>query len=250
MQSAMQSAGLVNRFEFFESVDSTNAELKRQLAAGETWPDFSAIAAASQSAGRGRLGRDWVSEPGTSLSVSLVLRPPNNELAGWLPLAGGLAVAAVVRGLLPGVEVGVKWPNDVLVAGKKISGVLAEAVTPGVVILGIGLNLKPQQQFSAASSLAEHGLKLSLDEALALVIAAFRGRYLRLGLTDGLAEAKAELRDNCVTLGQRVRAVLPDGSELLGIATDIDANGRLLLAHTDSAETTALSAAEVWHLRN
>lgn len=271
----VKSAGAVNRFEYLESIDSTNAELRRRLAEdvldnstptdvartesgpgpadSEPWPDFSALAAGSQTAGRGRLNRDWVSEPDSSVAVSLVLRPKQPETASWLSLAAGLAVADVVANLLPQLNVGVKWPNDVLVEGKKISGILAEALSPNLVILGIGLNLRPQLQFSEATSLSEHGQNLNYDDALELILAAFRSRYLllQLGLTSQL---RAELREQCLTLGQPVRAELPDGSELLGLAHDIDEQGRLqlLLAGGEGQrqEIATLGAADVWHLRN
>jgi BirA family transcriptional regulator, biotin operon repressor / biotin---[acetyl-CoA-carboxylase] ligase len=83
-----------------------------------------------------------------------------------------------------------------------------------------------------------------------MLLAALRGRYLRLGLTNGAADIRAELVENCLTIGQQVRAELPDGSEILGTAAGIDPHGRLLLAHSDGTKTTALSAADVWHLRN
>lgn len=247
----MLSAGLTNRFEFYESIDSTNAELRRQVLANpEAWPDFSAIAAAEQTAGRGRLGRDWVSEPGSSIAVSLLLRPQRPEVTGWLSLAAGLAVSDVVSRLTPSSRVGVKWPNDVLVDGKKISGILAEALAPDLVILGIGLNLRPQVGFSQATSLAEHGQDLGFDEVLERLLAAFRSRYLLLTL--GLAsQIRQQLLNGSITVGQAVRAELPGGGQLTGLAVDIDDQGRLLVLPDSSAsETVALSAADVWHLRN
>jgi BirA family biotin operon repressor/biotin-[acetyl-CoA-carboxylase] ligase len=245
----MKSAGLVNRFEFYDSIDSTNAELKRKvLADPESWPDFSAVVAAEQTAGRGRMNRDWVSEANSSISLSLLLRP---ERPQWLPLMAGTAVADLVSRLIESPEVGVKWPNDVLVGGRKISGILAEALSPNLVILGIGLNLRAQVQFPEATSLAENGNDLGFDEVLELLLAALRSRYLLLTL--GLeAQLRTELRERCITIGQQVRAQLPDGSELRGLATDVDDEGRLLV-HPDggsASEIVALSAADVWHLRN
>lgn len=244
----MQSAQLVNRFEYFDSVASTNLELKRHyLANPGSWPDFSAIAAAQQTAGRGRLGRSWVSEPGSSISVSLLLRPETEAQQTWLTLIAGLAVADVVSSLLPEQSVGVKWPNDVLVEGKKISGILAELIEPGVVVLGIGVNLARQQSFADSAALADFGLEPDFDSVLALLLAALRGRYNLSNLSFGLAQLRDELADHCLTLGQQVRAELPDGRELVGIATEIDSDGQLII---QADEAVALSAADVWHLRN
>jgi BirA family transcriptional regulator, biotin operon repressor / biotin---[acetyl-CoA-carboxylase] ligase len=248
----MKSAGLVNRFEFYDSIDSTNAELRRKvLADPKLWPDFSAVAAAEQTAGRGRLDRDWVSETDSSIALSLLLRPERPEVTTWLSLTAGVAVADVVSRLLNGPAVGVKWPNDVLVEGKKISGILAEALAPNLVILGIGLNLRPQKRFPDATSLSEHGQNLGFDDVLEQLLAAFRSRYLLLTLGHQ-AQIRAELKRRSITIGQRVRAELPDGSELRGLATDIDDDGRLLVQPDDGngIEIVALSAADVWHLRN
>ncbi len=102
------------------------------------------VVAEHQTAGRGRHDRTWVAEPGESLLFTLVLRPElESSKMGWVPLAAGLAVAETVEGV--GVQAQVKWPNDVLAGGRKLAGVLAEAVhQPGgaVVLLGVGLNVR------------------------------------------------------------------------------------------------------------
>ena len=107
-------------------------------------PHGALVVARHQSAGRGRHDRPWVAEPGQSLLFTLVLRPAiEPPRLGWVPLAAGLAVAETVEGV--GVQARVKWPNDVLAGGRKLAGVLAEAVhQPGgaVVLLGVGLNVR------------------------------------------------------------------------------------------------------------
>jgi BirA family transcriptional regulator, biotin operon repressor / biotin---[acetyl-CoA-carboxylase] ligase len=244
----MQTLSFATRFEYFESIDSTNAELRRRfLAAPQDWPDFSVIAAAEQTAGRGRLDRGWVSEPGTSLAMSVLLRPSVDALP-WLSLTAGLAIAAAVRKLSPDAALTIKWPNDVLLAGKKLSGTLAEIVAPDAVVLGIGINLRPQLHApETATALSEHGIELDFGRLANMVLATLRPRYLQLDTDPGRVALRQELLSQLGTLGQRVRAELPDGTAIEGLAKDIDNQGRLVIL---SPEPRVLAAADVWHLRN
>jgi BirA family biotin operon repressor/biotin-[acetyl-CoA-carboxylase] ligase len=244
----MRSLSFATRFEFFESIDSTNAELRRRYLAEPTeWPDFSVIAAAEQTAGRGRLDRGWVSEPGTSVALSVLLRP-SQEALPWLSLTAGLAVAAAVRELAPGAALSIKWPNDLLLADKKVSGVLAEIIAPDAVVLGIGINLKPQRDAPAtATALSEHGIELEFGQLANMLLATLRSRYLQLDTAAGRVALRQELRQQLGTLEQRVRAELPDGTVVEGLAHDIDHQGRLIIL---SPEPRVLAAGDVWHLRN
>lgn len=239
------SKGFANQLVYLPEVDSTNLELGRRFA-GDA-PEFSLIVAGSQTAGRGRMGRNWSSEPNTSLAVSILLRPAA-AVAGWVTLLAGVAMAKALQEL--GVGAKVKWPNDVLVEGKKISGILAELREDGSVVLGVGLNLK--QQVTApdtATSLQNHDLEVSADTALAYFLAAFRSRYTVLCQNAEFAITKTlnELHDVCQTLGSEVRADLPDGKSITGLASEIDRTGRLVI---ETPEPIAVSAADVWHLRN
>lgn len=244
----MQPPSFANRFEFFESIDSTNAELRRRyLAAPAEWPDFSVIAAGEQTAGRGRLERGWISEPGTSLALSVLLRPSKDALP-WLSLTAGLAVAAAIRELAPGAALSIKWPNDVLLGAKKLSGVLAEIIAADAVVLGIGINLRPQLNApETATALSEHGIELEFGELASMLLATLRSRYLQLDTAAGRVALRQELRQQLGTLGQRVRAELPDGSAIEGLASDLDDQGRLIIL---SPEPRVLAAGDVWHLRN
>jgi BirA family biotin operon repressor/biotin-[acetyl-CoA-carboxylase] ligase len=244
----MQPPSFATRFEFFESIDSTNAELRRRYLAEPTeWSDFSVIAAAEQTAGRGRLERGWVSEPGTSLALSVLLKP-RKEALPWLSLTAGLAVAAAIRELAPGAVPSIKWPNDVLLDGKKLSGVLAEIIAPDAVVLGIGINLRPQRNApETATALSEHGIELEFHRLANMLLATLRSRYLQLDTNSGRVALREELRQQLGTLGQRVRAELPDGNAVEGLASDIDEQGRLIIL---SPEPRVLAAGDVWHLRN
>jgi BirA family biotin operon repressor/biotin-[acetyl-CoA-carboxylase] ligase len=132
----------------FESLDSTN-RLARELAvAGEA--EGTVVIAGEQTAGRGRLGRDWVSPAGGGLYMSVILRPEEGELAARerLSIAAGVAVLQVLRRLY-GLDAMLKWPNDVLINGKKVCGILIEAGQANEFIVGIGINTnREHKQFS------------------------------------------------------------------------------------------------------
>jgi BirA family biotin operon repressor/biotin-[acetyl-CoA-carboxylase] ligase len=242
-----KSSAVVPKLIYFDEIDSTNAELARMERA--SLPEFTALVSASQTAGRGRMDRDWVSEPGASLAVSVLLRP--NAKPGemsWITILAALSVRAAVSSLgCSGASI--KWPNDVLVDGKKISGILARLESQDL-ILGVGINLKPQANAPEhAASLTELGVEASLDEVLAEFLTQLRGRYLRF-LADtswAISLTGDEFRQFSSTLGQRVRAIYPDGRELVGIAKDIDKLGNLVV---DEGELHSISSADIVHLRN
>lgn len=239
------SQGLVNDLIHLGEVDSTNLELGRRIEANS--PEFTVVVADSQTAGRGRLGRNWTSEPGSSLAVSILLRP-HPASRGWITLLAGVAMARALREF--GLEAFVKWPNDVLIGSKKVCGILAELRADGSVILGAGLNLKNQQGApETATSLEAQGLEVNADKALAYFLAAFRSRYSVLEQSADFAITKTlnELAEICGTLGQKVRADFPDGSSMSGTAKSIDRNGQLVI---ETPEPISVSAADVWHLRN
>jgi BirA family transcriptional regulator, biotin operon repressor / biotin---[acetyl-CoA-carboxylase] ligase len=231
----------------FESLASTNGFLASQDLA--SLRDFSAVVSLSQTAGQGRLGRSWVSEPGASISLSLLLKAEATpaELS-WLTLMAAASVRATVSGLTNSSAL-IKWPNDVLVNERKISGILAE-LTPHGVILGIGVNLRRQSTAPEhAISLEELASKASFDEVLAALLTQLRARYLKFLTSPAWAikDLQSEIRQFSASIGQRVRAIYPDQRELTGIAVDIDSNGNLLI---EADGIHAVSAADIIHLRN
>lgn len=242
-----KSVAAVPKLIYFDEIDSTNAEFLRMDRT--SLPELTAIVAASQSAGKGRLDRDWVSEPGSSLAVSVLLRPQGSpEQLAWITLLAAVSVRATLKSL--GVsEPGIKWPNDVLVEGKKVSGILAQLDGKDL-ILGIGINLKPQPQAPEhATSLEDLGVRVSMDEVLHELLTQLRVRYLRFATDPNWAIdlTANEFRQFAVTLGQKVKAIYPDGRELVGIARDIDKFGNLVI---DDGELHTISAADIIHLRN
>jgi BirA family transcriptional regulator, biotin operon repressor / biotin---[acetyl-CoA-carboxylase] ligase len=249
------SAGLWTSIAVVASTGSTNADL---LARGG--PEGQVLVAEEQTAGRGRAGRTWVSQPGASLTFSVLLRPASVPAAarGWLPLLTGVAVASGVRSAAA-VAARLKWPNDVLVGDRKLAGILAEQSPDGeVVVIGVGLNVAtPEQALPVsptalpATSLLVEGADVGREAVLTETLRSLEHWYLRFRadpdpVSSGLL---AEYRAACATLGRQVRVELPAGRVLAGVAEDVDASGRLLVRPADAASATAVSAGDVIHLR-
>jgi len=207
------------------SVDSTNAKA-RELAAGGA-PHGTLVTASEQTAGRGRQGRTWVTPPGTAIAASVILR----EFDDLLPLRAGLAVAD-----LAGDAARVKWPNDVLLDGRKVAGILVEARAPDWAVVGIGVNVTgvPPEVADIATSLERDDVEAALTELLAA---------LARRVTQPAADVLAVLRTRDALLGRRVRW---SGGE--GVGAGIDVSGALLVETPGG--TIALSAGEVHLLAN
>jgi BirA family biotin operon repressor/biotin-[acetyl-CoA-carboxylase] ligase len=234
---------------------STNADLLAAAAAGA--PAGAVLAAEEQTSGRGRLDRSWQSEPGAALTFSVLLRPAAVPAAsrGWLPLLTGVAVATALRART-GLDVSLKWPNDVLCGGAKLAGILAE-LTADAVVVGIGLNVTSRREelpVAQATSLSLQGATDPDREDLLTAIAAeLEYWYWRWadGPPPGDAEncgLRAEYLRFCSTVGRDVRVELPGGGILAGRASDVDATGRLLVT-TAGGVTEAVSAGDVVHVR-
>lgn len=252
--------GLWSDLRLVERTGSTNADVRAAALAGA--PEGLVVVAEEQSQGRGRLGREWQSPPRAGLTFSVLLRPADVPAAawGWLPLVVGVALATALR-RHAGVDALLKWPNDVLVAERKLAGVLVERVDdldhvdgPAAVV-GVGVNVLQRADelpVSTATSLALAGAT-STDRA-ALLRAALHelaGRYAQWRVAAGDAERaglRDEYRDLSASLGRPVRVSLPDGGLLEGTAADVDSSGRLVL-HDAGGGIAALSAGDVVHVR-
>ena len=249
------SSGLWTSVRVAASTGSTNADL---LARGG--PEGQVLVAEEQTAGRGRAGRTWVSQPGASLTFSVMLRPASvpPSARGWLPLLTGVAVAAGVRSA-SGVEARLKWPNDVLVGDRKLAGILAEQSPDGdAVVIGVGLNVATQERELPvspaglpATSLLVEGADVGRETVLAEILRSLERWYLGFSadpdpVRSGLL---AHYRGACATLGRQVRVELPAGRVLTGVAEDVDPGGRLLVRPADAPSATPVSAGDVIHLR-
>jgi BirA family biotin operon repressor/biotin-[acetyl-CoA-carboxylase] ligase len=237
---------------WLDEVDSTNTrarELARQGA-----PAGLVVVAEHQTSGRGRLDRRWESPAGANLLASVLLRPECaaevlHLCSGAVALAGADACHSVA-----GVEPTLKWPNDLLLDGAKLAGILAEAefagTTLSAVVVGIGLNVAwPGPPEAGGTCLDDAGgsaqpvdRKVLLDSLLA----ALEPRCAQLEQAAGRRVLADEIRSRCATLGRRVRVTLA-AEELVGTASAIDEGGRLVV--DTAVGPRPVSAGDVVHLR-
>ena len=227
----------INEVRWLSECGSTNAYAKEHF---EEFGPVGAVYTTNQTAGRGRLGRSWVNAEGRALYYTAVIREPLAQPA-TLPLLASLAVRRQLQ-LRYGVDCQIKWPNDLLLNGKKIVGILCEVAPDGhSLVVGIGINLaQPQEYFDMAglphgTSLLLQGVNVDLDtdpEWLAQYMTDFGfDRALYTYEEQGLAPYREQYKAQCVNLGRRVTY---DGGA--GIAKDIDEEGRLVV-HDESGDT-------------
>ncbi len=238
------TAGLATRWlgrhlEVRNQTASTNDDCAALARAGA--PAGTVVVAEWQSAGRGRLGRTWTAPPGTAALLSAVLRPalPGGSL-GRVGMAGALAAAEAI-GRVCGVAASTKYPNDLLIAGRKVAGILVEAHLAGATVewavLGIGLNVRrsavPPDLADRATSLEEHAPPPERALLIRTLLECLEPRLERAESDpDALA---AEWRARDVVLGRPVSAAI-GRTRLHGTAADVDRDGRLLLRLPDGKE--------------
>lgn len=247
--SLVDGPSIVTRVEWHERCTSTNALAAAAAEAG--MPQGLLVLAEEQTAGRGRHGRTWTAPPQTSLMLSLLLRPAAEQQATHLlPLLGGMVLAETLSRHLPERTVSVKWPNDLLIDGRKAAGLLAEAKHDAVV-LGLGVNVdwrgvtRPEELADATSVAEAAGRDVDRWRILAGFIGIFSQRYdYWQQVPDGFLDG---YRQWCSTLGRVVRVHRLDGSTAQGEATGVDGSGALLV-RTD-AGTIAVHEGDVEHLR-
>ncbi len=231
-----------------ERIGSTQDVAMRLIEAGA--PTGTLVLAEEQTAGRGRQGRRWHAPPGTAILISVVLRPDPPESAGRVTMMGAVAAAHTLRRWFDNDEVRLKWPNDVLLRGRKVAGVLAEASYSGGtlegVALGIGINV--DVDFSDMPDLAESATSVNAEaktpvKRLDLLIELVRNltKWQAMLSTDSLFRAWREMLE---TPGKHVLAEAPGGEIIEGTAIDVDADGALLVRKSDG-EITRLLAGEV-----
>lgn len=219
---------------YFDTIGSTNSAARDWLTQGA--PTGACVIADEQTSGRGRKGRVWQTPPGTALAVSVILRPPPAAIHQVVML-GALAVAETIDGLDSWHKVTVKWPNDVLLDGKKVSGILAEAVWNGAqlegVVLGIGINVRVDFTGSPLESTAisiESVLDRRVDRTILLAVLLRRvDHWMRhLGTETLFLAWKARLG----TLGNTVTVNTADG-DLTGLAETVESDGALRVRTPD-----------------
>ena len=239
------------RWQFLETVGSTNQFL---AAYWDEFEDFGLVLTLNQTAGRGRRGREWLSVPGETLAFSILVPQRASQMeTGLLPLIAGTCVLDSLR------EAGVlnaemKWPNDILVEGRKIAGILCEVISPTNVSVGVGINLDstaPSLPRDFVISLSECGLVVEevVDSILARIVELLRVRYANgvAGIEDSVWEEFFASRLG--TLDRRVHIFEDNDIEWYGRAVGLDRGGHLLVLPDGGEGTRALAAGDVLHVR-
>ncbi|PCG87603.1 biotin--[acetyl-CoA-carboxylase] ligase [Streptomyces sp. WZ.A104] len=257
--------------EVVESTGSTNTDLAGRARAGEA-DEGTVLVAEEQTAGRGRLERTWAAPPRSGLFFSVYLEPGDIpvERWGWVPLLAGVA-AATGLAKSAGVDMALKWPNDLLVTipkgsdgrrpgeaspgeERKAGGILGEFAGDGIVVgLGINVSLRADElpAPTAGSLVLAGAVSTDRETLLRAVLRSLEHWYGEWKAAGGDAAAcglQAAYAAGCATLDRTVRAELPGGTSLVGEAVAIDGDGRLVLS-TEDGLRQPVSAGDIVHLR-
>jgi BirA family biotin operon repressor/biotin-[acetyl-CoA-carboxylase] ligase len=232
-----------------DEVSSTNTEALARARAGDS--GFLWITAERQSGGRGRRGREWVSERGNLYSSLLLVDFAPTEELGSLPLAVALAVHDTIVSVMPsgGGTVDIKWPNDVLIDRRKTSGILLEAerLPDGrmALVIGIGINIRarPDLALYPVTSLADQGVSISPEELFARLYVNMADALSVWDEGRGIGEIVRRWRGVACGIGEKITVNLPDRS-ISGIFSGIDDKGLLLL--DSAAGTLSIAAGDVF----
>ncbi|MFC8346334.1 biotin--[acetyl-CoA-carboxylase] ligase [Streptomyces sp. NPDC057280] len=255
----VRDGGLYCDVEVVQRTGSTNNDLVGLAVKGDA-DEGAVLVAEEQTAGRGRLDRQWTAPARSGLFFSVLLKPTGVPVArwGWLPLLTGVAVATGLS-RAAGVDTALKWPNDLLVTvdgeERKTGGILAERAGEDGVVVGVGINVTLREDelpVPAAGSLALAGaVTTDRDPLLRAVLRSLEewyGRWQRAGgdpAGSGLQETYAA---GCATLGRTVRAELPGDRSITGEAVAVDGDGRLVIA-TERGVQEPVGAGDIVHLR-
>jgi BirA family transcriptional regulator, biotin operon repressor / biotin---[acetyl-CoA-carboxylase] ligase len=253
---AGRAAGLPVPIRYLPVTGSTNTELFAMAEHGA--PEWTVMVAGTQEAGRGRLGRTWVSTtPGDSLLVSVLLRPAISPSDA--PLLSLLAAVALVEACREacGLEVRCKWPNDLVVGDRKLGGILAEATVKGgrleYVVIGTGVNVAqlsddfPEDLRDVATSVALEVGRPDVPGLLSAYLSAVRLRY-----DSGAGRLRdavlPEYRTVCETIGRTVRGVVTGGRVIEGRAVAVGDGGELVIRSAEGTQER-VTFGEIAYLR-
>ena len=247
LEALLKTRTIGRRIIYLSSTGSTMDIARAEAEAGAD--DGTVVIAEEQTSGRGRFGRAWVSPAGKNLYFTLVLRSPSTEVVGSLAMVTPLAVCRALETTL-GLAPRIKWPNDILLNGRKASGILIEnelsGTKPRFSLVGVGLNVNFEIPADseiaeiATSIRAEVGEDVSREEVLASILDHFESWYPTP--SDGSAVLTA-WKQRLDTVGQRVTVTF-GGQTLEGLAEDVDQHGSLLLRKDDGSLVT-VEAGEV-----
>lgn len=255
-RALLRPGGVWTSLDVVGTTGSTNSDLAARagaLAGG------SVLVAEEQTAGRGRMDRNWTAPPRSGLFFSIFLTPGDVpvERWGWLPLLAGVATATGLA-QSAGVDMALKWPNDLLVTidgeERKAGGILAERAGDGVVI-GIGVNVSLRADELPVPTAGSLGLAgaVSTDREILLravlrSLEQWYGQWASAGGDAAVSGLQAAYAAGCATLDRTVRAELPGNRSVTGEAVAIDGDGRLVLATGDGLQEP-VSAGDIVHLR-
>ena len=241
LESRMHTRWVGKNLICLDSVDSTNDYIKKMAEEGA--PHGTLAVADYQSGGKGRRGRAWVPPHGSAIAMSILVRPQlAPEKASMMTLVAGMAVAKSVKEVT-GLDVKIKWPNDVVIRGKKISGTLTEmSMELGAIhyiVIGTGINANvtefPEEiQDIATSLILEKGEKVDRAAIICAHMEAFEDFYDRFMEYGDMTLLRGDYQELLVNQNQQVR-VLEPGNEYTGIARGIDELGQLLVEKEDGS---------------
>ncbi len=245
-----EATGLAGvRHRTYDTLGSTNAEALALARAGERGPLW--ITAKSQSAGRGRRGSAWVSAPGNLYATLLLTEPSAPAQAPQLSFVAALALHDAVSEVAPQLApaLTVKWPNDLLLGGKKLAGILIEGDSEKVFAAAIGFGVNcvshPAETDHPATDLAASGTQVAPERLFAALVPAMQRRFAQWQRGEGFAAIRADWLKRAAGLGEEIRVRLPE-RELSGRFEGLDDTGRLLLR--GQGGVTAVTAGEVFGL--
>lgn len=237
-----------DQYLYYKEIDSTNNQAR--ILASQGYPEGTVVVAETQTAGKGRRGRTWYSPHSQGIYMSLILRPmlPLKEISR-VSILIAVAIAETLATEL-NLQPRIKWPNDILINGRKIAGILSEAVTDmdGIeyIVVGIGININnPLQEFpddfrtAPTSALAERELPVSRVKLLQTLLLKLEGHYQDL-LAGQFASTLEQAKNLSTVIGQEVRLDSINGF-IVGQAFDIDENGYLLVRDQQGKVHTVLS---------
>jgi BirA family biotin operon repressor/biotin-[acetyl-CoA-carboxylase] ligase len=240
---------LWRRVSVVETTVSTNADVAEAARGGE--PEGFVLVAEQQTAGRGRLDRQWESPARAGLTFSALLRPSLEPAQlSLLPLIAGLATVEALLAV-GNVDATLKWPNDVLVDGFKLGGVLVE-LAGGAAVIGIGLNVSMREDelpVPTATSLLLCGGLTDREPLLKEVVRALGRRYTAWRWSGDPGSVLPAYRERCETIGRQVEIELPGGDMVRGTATDVDDTGRLVVEDGETGQRRAWLVGDVTHVR-
>lgn len=226
------------QFVYVQQVDSTNSML---LNSKEFNKNGTVLLAEEQTSGRGRKGREWISQPGQNLTFSILLRKVDGKKVNIVNLGSSLAVAQAIENLYQ-LKTSLKWPNDILIEGKKVAGILLESSSKGNeldrVVIGIGINVN-QTNFPGKYMLEPTSIRKEFrnrgnrERILSEVLNLFEEIFIKV--EENPEEVLEDWKDRCKMIGEKVK-VVSDSVTKFGIFDDLDENGFLILKSNNKIE--------------